>query len=698
MKNRNIDVAVLVLTVAACAIPFLGQPFHMDDGFYMDMARNAQNNPLFPNDTPYMFQGIFWSDLGSHSHGPLVTYFLAAILHFFGEGPGKEWVYHLFALVFPLLAVLSFYWICARFVDRPLWPAMMLACSPLFLVTQHTLMTDVPMLAFWLASICFFLWAVDLRRNALFGLSALSQVAAVFTSFQSLALFPLLGFYYLKKGRGGKAWVSLTIAPITISAWYLLNCIHYKRPLWEKTLGYMQSRSPLSLDVLWIKLVSIFEYQGWLIIFPFFILYVLARGLKWRACMLASLCAVYLAQISVPQYGWVEKGIFVLGLVAGFFATVEMGKAGRRAFFQGGKADSLDRVDSQFIALWYFGFFAYCFLFLTEGSARYILPMVPPFILCFFQFLERSEVPEYRLPRRLINSAMLASGCLVISLLWGLTLSHADQEFAKIYPRAAAEFREIVDRMEAYSSGEWGFRYYLGRVGAPPLPADSSLVHGGSFIAVPKLAQPNDVPSDLKSLLIPVQNLTYRPSTPLRVLDWQTPAGFWSSGWGLIPFSFSWQPLEQIEIFQVNFMAERLPWAKVESTSGIQPWPGFLELDGLSSLAILARPGTNLRYAWPVANAMRLDLKCGLSPDSYRVGSDKTFEFVVSQRAGDGSVMGEQRVALHPGIRKEDQSWQPVRITLKAVSGGFLDFQYLGGEDAGEGRGAFAQPLLRPID
>jgi 4-amino-4-deoxy-L-arabinose transferase-like glycosyltransferase len=698
MRSRNTDVAILVLTVAACAIPFLGQPYHMDDGFYMDMARNVQKNPIFPNDTPYMFQGIYWSDLGSHSHGPLVTYFLAILQHFFGEGPGKEWIYHLFALIFPILAVLSFYWICARFVGRPLWPAMMLACSPLFLVTQHTLMTDIPMLAFWLAAICFFLWAVDLRRKALYGWSAVFQVAAVFTSYQSLALFPLLGFYHLKKGRGRTGWVSLVVAPVTISGWYLMNCLHYGRPLWEKTLGYMQSRSPLSLEVLWIKLVSIFEYQGWLVIFPFFILYVLAKGLRWRALMLACLCAVYLAQISVPQYGWIEKGIFVVGLVAGFFVVVEMGRMGWRAFLQGGSAGAGNRVDSQFVSLWYFGFFTYCSLFLTEGSARYILPMIPAFILCFFQILERAEVPEYRLPSRWLNSALLASGCLVVSLIWGLTLSRADEEFAQIYPRAAAQIREIVGSMDTYSSGEWGFRYYLGRAGAQPLPADSSQVQGGSFIAIPKLAQPNDVPADLKSLLIPVQSLTYRPSTSMRVLDWQTPAGFWSSGWGLIPFSFSSRQLEQVEIFQVDFMAERLPWAKIESASGVQPWPGFLALHGQSSLAILAKPQTRLRYAWPVANAMHLDLQCGISPESYRDGSDETFEFIVSQAAEDGNVLGKQRLVLRPGIREEDRVWQPVRIILKPISRGFLDFQYETGEDSSLGTGAFAQPLLRPID
>src|SRR5512145_738540 len=79
-RVKGTDLAVLTFIVVACAIPFLSQPFHMDDHFYLDLARNAQVNPWFPTDTPYVFQGIYFSDLGSHSHPLFQTYFLAAIM------------------------------------------------------------------------------------------------------------------------------------------------------------------------------------------------------------------------------------------------------------------------------------------------------------------------------------------------------------------------------------------------------------------------------------------------------------------------------------------------------------------------------------------------------------------------------------------------------------------------------------------
>jgi len=691
------SLAILTLTVVACAVPFLSQPFHMDDGFYMDMARNAQKNPLFPNDTPYTFQGEFMPDMGSHSHPPLQTYFLAALLHFFGEGSGKEWIYHLFALFYPILAALSFYFISARFVGRPLWPSVMLVCTPLFLVMQHTLMTDIPMLAFWLGAIASFLWAVHLRRTGLYAASALFQAAAMFTSYQSFALTPLLGFYQLRKGKERKGWVSLIIAPAAFAVWFTLNCFHYKRLLFGVTLGYIQSRHPLTLNVLGAKVLSILEFQGWLVIFPLFILYTFARGLKGRALILTLLAAAFLAQFGISEYRLVDKGIFVFGLTAGFFIVLEMGRVALGAIQKERSPLGFEDADGQFIGLWYFGILFYCLFLLPDGSARYMLPLVPPFLICFFRILEISEITEYRLPARFLNSAMVASGSLVVSLIWGIALSRADQEFAAIYPRAAHQFSRIADTMESYCVGEWGFRYYLGRDGAQPLPRDESLVRGGSFVAVPKLALPYEISADLSSMMIPVQTLTYKPDTPLRVFDWQTPAGFYSNGWGLIPFSLSQSTLEEIEVRQVSFMVERLPWAKVETDAGVKPWPGFMPLQGKSPLAIVAKPGSRILYTMPVRKQMQLHLLCGISPDSYKEGSDAFFDFVIRQSDAAGRILAESRIRLQPGTKKEDRAWQPVHMVLTPTPDGALDFRYscAGGEYAGTG--AFAQSILEPV-
>jgi hypothetical protein len=375
-----------------------------------------------------------------------------------------------------------------------------------------------------------------------------------------------------------------------------------------------------------------------------------------------------------------------------------MGKIAWSSVRKGPAALGFEEVEGQWMGLWYFGVLSYCLFFLTEGSARYILPLIPPFLICFFRILEISEISEYRLPARLLNVAMLASGSLVISLIWGLALSWADQEFARIYPRAANEFSRIADRMESYCVGEWGFRYYLGRTGVQPLPVDESLVRGGSFIAIPKLALPHEIPATLRSMTMPVETLAFRPETPLRIFDWQTPAGFYSSGWGLIPFSFSQKALEEIEVLQVNFMVEGLPWAQIETDSETKPWPGYLGLQGKSPLAILAKPATRIVYQRPVHERMQLALLCGVSPDSYTDGSDASFDFGIRQLEADGRILAEFRLTLRPGIKKRERDWQPVRLVLRQTQKGALDFRYSCTEKEPRGTGAFAQSILEPAD
>ncbi len=686
------DLALLVLVVAGFSVPFLAQPFHMDDNFYLDMARNALVKPLFPNDTPYVFEGRFLPDMGSHSHPPLHTYFLALVLRFAGGGAGSEWVFHLCALAYPLMAVVGLYFISMRFLETPIWPALMLACAPLFMVTQHTLMTDIPTLAWWLGAIALFLRGTDRRSRGLLAASSVFQCAAVFTSYQSVALTPLLAYYQVRKGGRRTGWFALAAPPLLLAAWFGMNYAHYGRFLLADTAGYIASRDPRSAAALWTKFLALLEYQGWLTVFPVFLMYVFARGLRGRVPAAAALAAAYVAQAAVPQYRLLDKAIFGVGLVAGAAVLVHLARFFVTAF--GAPRESgFDPVEGQFIALWYFGVAACCLLLFTEGSARYILPLVPPLLIYFCRRLEIEEVSEYRrTPRPVLSAAMVATGSVVLSLGWGLLLSHADQEFARVYPRAAGEFARIADGMDSYYAGEWGFRCYFSREGARQLPVDESTVRGGSWLARPRLALPYDVPAALWTMAMPVQALSYDVGTPIRMLDSQAPAGFYSTAWGLVPFSLSRTALDIIEVRQVNYLVERLPWARVDAPPGGAPWPGFAEIQGSAPLALLMKPETRVRFPWDAARATALDLKVGIPADSWIDGEARPFEIRIVRRDAAGEVLARFERTLDPGVRREDRGWQPVSLRFEGGSGGVVEFEVGGGPG---GKAAFAQALLR---
>lgn len=685
------DLALLVLVVIGSAAPFLSQPFHMDDNFYMDMARNVRAHPLFPYETSYDFGGGHVPDMASHSHPPLQAYFLALVQHVAGEGPGREWLYHTAALPFPLLAVIAFYFLAARFVERPLWPALALAVCPLFMLMAHTLMTDMPMLAFWLAATACFLWAADLKHKGLYCASALFQFAAMFTSYQAVSLLPLLGYYQIRRRGGAFGWLVLLLPPVVMLSWLGMTSAHFGRMILGDTVGFVQSFHAGTFSALASKAIALLEYQGWLILFPVFVLYIFCRGLRGRLPALLLLAAIYLAQLTVSGYRLADKAIFVIGLVAGASVFLRLAGFAREAWMRGREeAAGIGRGDARFLSLWYFGVIAYCLIMFTGGSARYILPLGAPVLILFFRGLEIREVSEYREERRpFFNSAMVASGSLILTLAWGLFLAQADFEFARIYPRAAAAFSRLSSGLDVFVTGEWGLRYYLARDGARPLPADESKVPGGSLLVKPRLAMPYDAPTGLATMTLPFARLSFDLKTPFRVMDAAVPAGFYSSGWGMNPFSISGATLEVLDVRQVSFMVANLPWAQVETSSPVKPWPG-LAMMAENVPALMVKSGTRVSYPLSLRRPMVLKLHLGVMCDPSRA-QGASFDFAIQQRDREGKVVARLDRSLDP-----TSPWQPVELPLAPGAGGcFLDFRFSARASA-EATGVFAAAVLIP--
>src|SRR5262249_20664129 len=307
--------------------------------------------------------------------------------------------------------------IAARFVERPIWPALGLAAAPLFQITGHTLMTDVPMLAFWLAGSAAFLWAEDAGRRSLHVVAAVLLAAALLTSYQAASVLLLLGFLHWRRRGSTSGWVALAAPLAALAVWLGLGWVHYHRFLLLDTLGYVESRRPAALENLTVKLAAVLQYQGWLVIFPPFLLQVAGRGLRGRLLGLSAFVGLYAAAAMIPAYAPWDKAIFVIGIATGGLVAVHMAQLGMAAARGRSEALGFAPLEAGFLALWYFGVSAYCVLFLTEGSARYVLPLVPPLLLYFFRRLEEMEVSEYRLPNPpLLRSGMAASGAVVLSL------------------------------------------------------------------------------------------------------------------------------------------------------------------------------------------------------------------------------------------------------------------------------------------
>src|SRR2546428_7407006 len=122
------DLVLLIALTFAIHLPFVEQAFHLDDVQYLDVARNVFRNPLFPLDLQSVFEGKHLT-LWAHSHPPLNSYVIAALLLLTNRTPSER-VLHGCFLVFPLLIAVAFYFLARQFMTKPLLATALLVTNP----------------------------------------------------------------------------------------------------------------------------------------------------------------------------------------------------------------------------------------------------------------------------------------------------------------------------------------------------------------------------------------------------------------------------------------------------------------------------------------------------------------------------------------------------------------------------------------
>ena len=174
-----------------------------------------------------------------------------------------------------------------------------------------------------------------------------------------------------------------------------------------------------------------------------------------------------------------------------------------------------------------------------SGSARYLLPASPALLLLLMRFVKK---------------ARLYYGCLLtIQIILGLCLAYSDYEFAGVGRREAREFQSgyLGTPQPFLFSAEWGWRYYLGRMDGEIMALDS-VGRPGELFVKSSLALGHIFDNQLGRSLQLIEQRSYRVHSPLRLLDPHTHAGFWSDGWGVLPFWFSQEPLDEFSIYRVK--------------------------------------------------------------------------------------------------------------------------------------------------
>jgi 4-amino-4-deoxy-L-arabinose transferase-like glycosyltransferase len=537
------DLGLLVGLALSLNVPFVAQAFRIDDVLYLDIARNVFKNPFFPLDMAYVFEGkpvTMWG----HTHPPLNSYLLAALLFIQGRRPSEVFL-HASYLFFPLLATVGFYFLARRFVKSPLLAGALFLTVPALGVTAHTLMADVPLLALWLAATALFISGVDRNDSRIEALALLPVTAAVFLAYQGLALIPLLALYALQRGRLSKRCVVLlSLPPLALFGWQLAGYLHKGSAPASVLFHYL---GPMGL---WRPIAKVrtaasaLGYIGGVLIpFPFLFLAFGRRGkgLPLIVAIAAGAAGVGLGSALAYKYSPLEKVFFILCFAGGLLATFEaLIRLCRSVLEEEGDRETL------FLSLWYLGVLSYCVLLFPSGSARYLLPAAPPLIL----LLLRGS--EGRLTGSRGWRAFYAT-LLPCQLILGLALAYTDYTVARIYREFSSYFsaRYLARGDPFLFSGEWGFHYYLAALGGEVMTMDS-VGRPGELVVKSEACLSHQFDSPLDRSLQMVEGETYRIRSPFRLLNYGARAGFWNDGWGVLPFWFSEAPIDNITIYRVG--------------------------------------------------------------------------------------------------------------------------------------------------
>ena len=556
----RIKLLLLTLLVALFCLPFINQAFHIDDRLYLEVAEQALENPVFPYDYPLLFEGLWAPDGASHSHLPLTVYYMVMVSLL--TGSRHEWIFHLFFMVFPLIAAFSFYSLARRYVKGPLIATFLLLSAPVFLTLSHNLMTDVPMLAFWLLALSRYMKLLSGEGGRTdMGLLGIALLCSAFLSLLTLGLIVLLVSGLITRSllanssgssigeisdspaaRGNYFppawfWWVVLMSPILLWAfWYGRAWIHYDRFVLVNTFLHMDKRETLDLPLVGTKLLSFILNIGGLFCFPLLVWACPKKKSEWVFASLVMMASLASPFIFLSGWALVHKLLFSLFLSTGLLLFAEVLR--KSLTFT---------VENLVLVFWFLGILLTCLLLFYSGSARYVLLALPPSILVITKRIE-SRFPRGAMP--LLMTAVITA----CTLIYSVPVSYADYEFAEAYRTNAKElcgkYRE--EGKQIWFTGEWGFRHYMAENGAQIIPRNSVDAEVGDFIIKPFIASPWVTLYDGSEYSRLIEQIPIRTRLPLRILDFSSNAGFYSSGWGLLPFSWtSDQHYEWFNIYEV---------------------------------------------------------------------------------------------------------------------------------------------------
>lgn len=488
--------------VLALRLPFLNQAIQGDDVNYLYGAEHAQIEPLHPTHVQYVYEGRK-VDMRGHPHPPLDVWVLGALLALFHDV--REIPFHAAYIVFSLIAAGSALALARRFSPHPVLAAALFIVTPAFVVNGTSLESDLPFVAFWLASVALFVRAVDSRSNLALVLSCMAMALAALSAYQAVVLVPIL-MLYVRRDR--RALIASLTPLIVIALWQLYERLSSGAVPASVLAGYMQTYGFQALVPKIKNAVALTGHLGWLI-FP--LLTFAAFGSRAR----------FLIVIMIVAAIYDRNPIFWLSIGAGAGVLIWCAEHWR-----------------DWLSQWILIFFAAALAIFFAGSARYLLPIVLPVAILA--------------TRRLSRKALYAG--IAIEAALSICLTIVNYQHWNGYRDFARTLNSEAEAKRVWVDGEWGLRYYLESEGARALERNQP-VRPGEVVVSSSLAYPFKFTTG-GGIVVPVATREITSRIPLRLVALNSRSAYSAVGLGLRPFDISTGP---IDIVRAETVIERTP-------------------------------------------------------------------------------------------------------------------------------------------
>jgi hypothetical protein len=544
------SIFVLIALILCSVVPFAGRAVYLDEQIYLHIAETAlKKDLLFPQEGPWVQFGIPMANLAGHTHPPLGEYYLALILKILGRF--QESPFRLLWMIFPIMTALGFYRLAKRFTADPLLVSCLFAVSPAFFIMSPTLMMDIPMLGFFLIGLGFYLDCIQDNLARLW-LCAVFFILAAATGYSILVPMGCLFAWAAANRRPRRELFAIALSPVILLIWFFFMRSRFGFMPASGMIGYLPGHFALTSNFL-----PTFSFLGGVGFFPWTFLALTRISNKRLIAVCSLIAALFLSffhrWISLPYRFWyvvlAGSGIALLIVFA----------------IKSARPDPLRRhALHSFLVAWVSTALLFFLVVADMVNARYLLLSLPAIFLVTFDRIRRA------------GAIAAFSATMLLSVL----LAIGDYRYVSIYRDWVEQTIGSLQNQgfRVWSASESGLRFYLSRKGIQTLDMHDLRPRGGDLI-VRHASFRYGLSDQLEPLLISISKTDVRDRYYLRTFVKSAGAGFHDSHFGIVPFSFSREPLDQIEIDEVSPFVLSLPEKVPPDYSSVPVWfPGGVML------------------------------------------------------------------------------------------------------------------------